>query len=266
MIDYACRDGEGIHSGRELITLRLHKIMPPCTMVQGGFLVGILDFLFPKRCCGCGRIGGYFCEECRGTIRFVRPDEAVCPVCQRFAVDGKTHANCSSKDTLDGLTSFFHYDRVVRGAVKTLKYRFVSDLAKEFVSLVPASLLRRVPVGRRKARVIPIPLHSSRARARGFNQAAVLGSLVAGRLHLSVRTDILYRTKHTVPQADTRSRHARLQNMANVFALREGKPAIRNRSFIVFDDVVTTGATLNEAASALKRAGARWVWGVTMAH
>lgn len=234
-------------------------------MVQGGFLVGILDVLYPKRCIGCGRMGGYVCPECRATMRVVRPEEAVCPVCQRFAIGGATHTQCRTNATLDGLTSFFHYDRVVRGAVKALKYRFVSDLARELVALVPQSSFKRIPINRRRVIVVPVPLHPARARERGFNQAAALGSVVARKLHLPMRTDILYRTKYSVPQADIKNRSARLHNVTNVFSVRR-LSSVRRKSVVVFDDVTTTGATLYEAATVLKRAGASWVWGVAMAH
>jgi ComF family protein len=152
---------------------------------------------------------------------------------------------------------------VVRGAIKVLKYRLVSDLAREFVGLVPTSFFKGIPVNRRRAMVVPVPLHPTRERERGFNQAVALGSIVARSLHLPLRTDILYRTKHTMPQADIKNRSARQQNIAGVFA---AKVSLRRKSVVVFDDVTTTRATLNEAAAALKRAGASWVWGVAMAH
>lgn len=227
--------------------------------------MGLLNFLFPKRCCGCSRLGAYVCQQCRTTLRVVAPGEAVCPVCQRFSEGGATHAQCRTNATLDGLTSFFHYDRVVAGAVKALKYRFVSDLSREFVALVPASSFKRIPINRRLAIVVPVPLHPARARERGFNQAAALGHVVARRLHLPMRTDILYRTKHSPPQADIKNRSARLQNVTNVFSVR-APVLVRRKRVVVFDDVTTTGATLAEAAAALKGAGASWVWGVTLAH
>lgn len=227
--------------------------------------MGLLDFLFPKRCCGCGRIGAYVCPECRAQVRSILPREAVCPVCQQLSLDGATHRQCRTKYTLDGLTSFFHYDRVVRGAVKALKYRFVFDLTHELVALVPQSSFTLVPVGRRRAVVVPIPLHPSRARERGFNQAAVLARAVAHKLHLPMRTDILYRTKYSLPQADIKNRNARLQNVTHVFSLR-APLLVRRKSVVVFDDVTTTGATLAAASAALKQAGASWVWGVTLAR
>lgn len=222
--------------------------------------MGILDFLFPKRCVGCGRVGSYFCESCRAKIRYVAVNESICPMCERPAIDGVTHPGCRTRYGLDGLTSFFRYDGPVRKAVKVLKYRLVSDVSAEFVGLVPASSLNDVP----KADCsIPIPLHPTRLRSRGFNQAEVLGKSVAARLNIPVRTDILRRVKITTPQVSMKTRDARLGNMKNVF---RAVKTIQNGDIILFDDVFTTGATMRSAANTLKRKGAKRVWAVTMAR
>ena len=221
--------------------------------------VGILDLLFPKRCVSCGRIGRYFCDSCRKGIRVINSYELICPECGRRALDGKTHPGCRSKYGLDGLTSFFHYSGPVREAVKTIKYRLVRDLASEFVSLVPDTF--GVTAG--DAIVIPVPLHTSRLRFRGFNQAEVIGEKLAERFGLIVCKKALYRIRKTEPQVSMRSRNERFGNMKNVFW---AGGTVKNKSIMLFDDVFTTGATMKSAAHALKRAGAKHVWAVTMAR
>lgn len=218
----------------------------------------ILDLIFPKRCLNCGRVGKYFCKNCVSTIRTIGINEAICPVCGRRAFGGMTHPRCKTKYSLDGLTSIFHYDGIVKEAVKTLKYRRVTDLAQEFVSLVPAiDVIDGI--------LVPIPLHFSRFRDRGFNQAEVLGRLLADRLHISIRTDILKRVIATPPQVEMKDRKERLKNMKNVFSILDSKFVIPD-SCILFDDVFTTGATMRAAGETLKRAGAKSVWAVTMAR
>ena len=222
--------------------------------------MNILDFFFPKRCVGCGRIGRYFCDDCRAKIRYIAANECICPMCGRLALDGATHPGCRTRYGLDGLTSFFHYNGPVRKAVKALKYRRVSDLASEFVSLIPTKLLSSNLLS---SLFIPVPLHTSRFRLRGFNQAEVLGRIVAGRLNIPVETDILRRVKMTDSQVDMKNRDERLKNMKNVF---QAVKTIQNKDIMLFDDVCTTGATMRSAANALKRAGAKRVWAVTMAR
>lgn len=210
----------------------------------------LLDFIFPKRCLGCGKIGRYFCDTCSKAIQIIADNEKICPMCGRLALDGITHPGCKTPYGLDGLTSFFHYEGIIQKAIKAIKYRFISDLASEFISLVPTN---QIPQGV----LIPIPLHPSRLRFRGFNQAEELGKFFG----LPMRTDLITRTKKTVPQVEMSDKKQRLENMKNVF-VAEGKVD----SVLLFDDVFTTGATMRAATMVLKRAGAKTVWGMTMAR
>jgi len=178
-----------------------------------------------------------------------------------------THPRCKTNYSLDGLTSIFRYDGIIKQAVKTLKYRRVTDLAKEFVSLIPVSFFNEVTKLRtNEASFFPIPLHPTRFRDRGFNQAEVLGRLLADRLHIPIRTDILKRVIKTTPQVEMKDRKERLKNMKNVFSIHNSKFVIPNSTIILFDDVFTTGATMRAAGETLKRAGAKSVWAVTMAR
>jgi ComF family protein len=252
-MDYACR------------SLQCYFSDP--SSLLGISTMSLLDVFFPKRCLGCGKFGQYFCLACQKNIRVVALNDRICPVCQKSAIDGATHPRCKTKYSLDGLVSFFHYDGIVRDAVKSLKYRFVSTVASEFVLLVPARLYKDIPFPLLKdaAWIVPIPLHPSRLRTRGFNQAAILASFVAQRLNISQPHDILKRVKKTVPQADLPRKGDRLKNMEHVFVLG-ALPVDTHIPILLFDDVFTTGATMQSAASVLKRAGYRCVWAVTMAR
>src|SRR4030042_2870162 len=153
----------------------------------------LLDVLFPRRCLGCGRIGKYFCNKCSLKIRTIKQNEAICPVCERPAIDGRTHPKCSGRYSADGLTGFFRYDGIIRKAVKAIKYRFISDLAEEFAGLLPLTsynfIKKNIPSG--NVIIVPIPLHVKRQRQRGFNQAELLARRVSPYLGIPVRTDIL---------------------------------------------------------------------------
>lgn len=257
-------------------TERLTSVdVPPCGTPQFSsmynidtwrFFVGILDFLFPKRCVGCGRIGRYFCADCEGRLHVIGQHEDICPVCERPAIDGATHPRCRTRYGIDGLTSIFRYDTVARNAVKTLKYRLVFDLVNEFVTVIPTPQIEKVYahiIYPNHTMLIPIPLHLSRLKFRGFNQAEKLGESVAKRLGLPMRIDILKRDVYTAPQVEVKSKVARLGNMKHVF---HAVVTVRDRYIILFDDVFTTGATMRSATETLKRAGAAWVWAVTMAR
>lgn len=119
--------------------------------------------------------------------------------------------------------------------------------------------------------LVPVPLHPSRRRARGFNQAEALArglsrkaGTLAGGWAPRVETRCLVRTRATVPQTGL-SLKARRENVRGVFRVTSPE-IVRGRVVVLVDDVMTTGATLSSCASALKRAGARQVFGVTLAR
>lgn len=229
--------------------------------------MSLLDLFYPKRCVGCGRLGRYICVFCQKLVIPIASNECICPMCNRKAIAGVTHPGCHSRYSLDGLTSFFYYHDVVRKAIKTIKYRFVSDLASEFVHLVPfAAYEVRSAMGDPQSFLVPMPLHDSRLRFRGFNQAEKLGEYVAARLNISLKTGILRRARETGSQVEMKSSEDRLKNMKHVFSVQNSASFSIHDSILLFDDVFTTGATMREAANVLKRAGARFVWGVTMAR
>lgn len=171
-------------------------------------------------------------------------------MCGRLALDGITHPQCRTRYGIDRMTSFFHYGGPVQKAIKSLKYRLVSDLAGELMGLVKGPDLKGY-FG------VPIPLHPNKFRERGFNQAEILVSF----LNIPTRTDILTRTKETRPQAEIKNRTERIENMKKSFKSKQTTGRI-----ILFDDVATTRATLQNAAYALKKSGASYIWAITVAR
>ncbi|MCL4360400.1 hypothetical protein M1555_04090 [Patescibacteria group bacterium] len=178
-----------------------------------------------------------------------------------------THPVCKTRYTVDGLISFFHYTGVIKKAVKAIKYRLVSDLARELIELIPPqSLSSAMKHCDSEAMLVPIPLHPSRYRERGFNQAEILGNLIAAKLRIHTRTDMLKRMQKTTPQVGMKDRKKRLENMRGVFTTPSNLQVFQSLNLFVFDDVFTTGATMRSAVSALKRAGFRHVWAVSLAR
>lgn len=227
----------------------------------------ILDLLFPRRCIGCESFGRYFCDKCRSSIRTSELSEAICPVCEKPAIDGATHPRCKTRYCLDGLISFFRYNGIIRQATKAVKYRLVTDLVDEFIGLVSLRVFNNVTIQQFNNLVlVPIPLYPSRFRQRGFNQAEVLGRALSKKLRIPIRTDILRRVRKTTPQVDMKDRDERLKNVKNVFSVSPNILISQSLNIFLFDDVFTTGATMRSAALTLKHAGAKIVWGITMAR
>jgi len=182
-----------------------------------------------------------------------------------------THPGCKTRYSLDGLTSFFRYDGMVKKAIKTVKYRFAYDVVGELVDCIPDESLdffRTSYIVNHTSMIIPIPLHPFRYRYRGFNQAEVIAHALAKRLDIPVRSGFLMRTKKTIPQVDMKDRNKRLSNMKDVFTVKSDSSTrqYNDTAILLVDDVFTTGATLRSAASVLKHNGAKFVWGMTVAQ
>lgn len=228
----------------------------------------ILDFFFPKRCVSCGRLGNYLCSTCLKGIHFV--GEEICPVCERAAIGGATHPGCQTKYSLDGLTSICVYDGPIKKAIKRLKYRpWMTDLGETLARLIFTHLQENISVNQflnTKPTLVPVPLHSSRERQRGFNQSALLGKLVAREFNLGFIPNFLIRTKQTRPQVELKGKD-RLENIRDAFDVnRQSAISLQPSAILLIDDVWTTGATLRACTNVLKRAGASKVWALTLAR
>ncbi len=219
----------------------------------------LLDFIFPKTCVSCGKIGSYICRKCFSKIEFV--GNPVCPECQRQAIGGKTHPGCKRKYGLDGLVVATKYKGPVRAAIQKVKYRFVWDIHKVLVDLVADSIWRySLP---KNVVLTSIPLFVQRKRWRGFNQAELLARDLAKRFGEKYQSDLLVRVVDTKTQVGL-SREERKVNIKGAFKISQNSN-VKSQNFIIVDDVYTTGATMKEACKVLKRAGAGEVWAMAVA-
>lgn len=170
---------------------------------------------------------------------------------------------------MDGLTAVFAYQGLIKKAIKKLKYRFVSDIAEDLVEAFLSFCGENksfVHFCQKRPLLSPVPLHPRRERWRGFNQAKLLGGMIAANLDLDFQSDLLLRIKNTKPQTKLKKKE-RGENIKGAFALREDSSfMIQDLEFILFDDIWTSGATLKEAARVLKRNGVKRVWGLTLAR
>lgn len=230
--------------------------------------MGILDFFFPRKCLGCGRVGAYFCGNCLNFLSLER--QRICPVCERPAVGGQTHPGCLTNSSLNGLTAVFVYRGLVKSAIVKLKYRFVSDLAKDLVEAFLSFCGEDESFVRfcreQNVCLVPIPLHPRRHRWRGFNQSELLGRMITENLGINFCSDLLQRTRNTTPQTKLKEKE-RKKNIKGAFIINpNSKFIIHDSALMLFDDVWTTGATLKEAGRVLKQKGAKNVWGLTLAR
>lgn len=201
-----------------------------------------LDLLFPPRCAGCQRVDAIWCGECQQLL------DAIPFPARQTGAQGPFAALASSGD----------HEGLLRQALLALKYENATTLAW--------------PLGRRLAALVdslqwkpdflvPVPLHPSRERERGYNQAWLMGQALAQQLRIPLAGDALYRTGNTRAQVGL-TRRQRAENVSKAFTVNASR--VRGRDLLLVDDVYTTGATLGECARALSAEGARSVYGLTL--
>lgn len=188
-----------------------------------------------------------------------------CPHCERrLPITGELAGECRNSLRLRRFFSGNTYSNpLLRAAVDGLKFHGIRDAAEHLGGLMAYAILAGTSGTRMlDTAVVPVPLHASRLRERGFNQSELLATSLAPALRLRILHGVLVRREKTRQQARL-ERDARSENVRNAF---QATQPIHFSRIILVDDVATTGATLREAARALRRSGAREVWGVVAAQ
>jgi ComF family protein len=212
------------------------------------------DSLFPARCLHCNRDGELLCDPCLAEAIRLTSDGS-CRMCA-LPTHGKTLCGSGSSDPppVSSLVAAFAFDGAIRSAVHSLKFeglRAISPILSEEMASRWGGRRRTPNV------VVPIPLHRSRLRSRGYNQAELLAGPVATRLEVPLRTDLLGRVVDSPSQAEAKDETERARRVPGIFAADAG---VTGQHILLIDDVTTTRSTINSAASALLDAGA---WGVS---
>jgi ComF family protein len=176
--------------------------------------------------------------------------------------DGAICADCArNRASWDRARAVLRYDKCSRRLVLSLKHGDHTHLAPalgRWMQRAGGDVLAEVDA------LIPVPLHWTRLFARRYNQAALLANAIRAAGGPSVLADGLIRRRRT-PSQGRLSPAARARNVRAAFAVR--RPAeIRGKRVVVIDDVLTTGATAEECARVLRRAGAAWVGVLTLAR
>lgn len=159
------------------------------------------------------------------------------------------------------------YEDALRGLVHLLKYQGVQTAARPLGRKLAETIRRMMSEFPGEFLAVPVPLHRQRRRSRGFNQAELLARTALRELRdarLTLTTRALVRTRFTESQTGF-TRQQRRENLRGAFAI--GDPAeVKGRNLLLVDDVLTTGATADECARILLRAGAKQVLVATVAR
>lgn len=183
--------------------------------------MSLVDWIYPRKCVGCGVRGEYVCKECERVV--------------------------------DVRGGSLRYSRVVRKLIKEIKYRGTWDMVKALVNLWE----KRVGMRGERGIVTCVPMWEPKRKLRGYNQAELIARELAKRWGTPYK-ELLVRTRETKPMygLDRKIRKLNVQNAFSITTNNQGS-IINNSTVILVDDVWTSGATMNECARILSQAGWR---------
>jgi ComF family protein len=222
---------------------------------------GILDFIFPPLCLGCGEYTespDSLCESCQNRVE--RYEFPLCLTCGSVISERNRCVDCADQSFL--LFSYGNYRDPLKQVIIHFKFKGITTpalfVAREAFLRFGSSIQSLDCDG-----LVPIPLYASREYGRGYNQAKLYAERLSELLALPVFDDILWRVRKRKPQASLRA-FQRAGNIKDVFVAEAGDTTAKR--VILVDDVVTSGATVREAKRSLEVAGFVVPAVISMAH
>ncbi|MBI3638586.1 ComF family protein [Candidatus Wolfebacteria bacterium] len=211
----------------------------------------------------------FLCEECLLSIKL--NNSLFCPVCRARIPEFEKICHFNSKYLLAAATNY--NDPVIQNLIHYFKYKgfeniapFLSEVLIKYTESVIRNLKPARPAGGLEIRnflIIPIPLHPSRQRERGFNQSELLAKNIAVYYSIPLINN-LKRIRKNEHQVSLKDYGKRIKNIAGCFSIKNPEE-IAGKNIILIDDVFTSGATMNEAVEILKSAGARKIIALVLA-
>ncbi|MCQ2741532.1 MAG: ComF family protein [Alphaproteobacteria bacterium] len=232
----------------------------------------LLDLILPPRCLLCGSVMTEekgLCDECIKKIDFI--NGPICYECGQPLTDslsnGRKHLLCGSclkphKKIFKISRSACVYDEVSKKLILDFKFYDKTDLASFLAKMMYVSgkdiFSEGVDV------IVPVPLHYTRLLKRKYNQSALLAKQLGKLTQTEVDCATLVKRYRTKPQVEC-SGEERLKNVRGAFQLKDLEK-FRNKRILLIDDVLTTGSTLKECASVLKKAHPKSICSLTVAR
>ena len=223
--------------------------------ISWGFLHKALGFIFPPKCIFCGKIMPPnadidICEGCFGSIPFAEEIMLRQPVEERM------------RDGCDEIICICRYEGIIKDSLIRCKFYNKPSYCRTFGRLM-AEKAKKVLDAQRFDMIAAIPLHKDRENERGYNQSFLISKELSRRTGIPEMSRLLSRVRRTDSQS-LLAKNERLINVKDAFRVNDGGK-IKGKTIILIDDIMTTGATLNECGRVLKEAGAEKVAGAVLA-
>lgn len=240
-------------------------------MIINEVLNNISDIIFPPQCISCAAIlqsltERVFCSSCREKIKFLTG--SLCPICGIifFNSPSANHlcGNClEKKPYFSSARAVAGYETIILNAIHRFKYGRDLSTGALLASLMADFSFPDLDF-KDYSLIIPVPLHIKKLRKRGFNQAIILADAIGKKWQIPVNFSLLKRCKFTLSQTGL-DKKERERNIKRAFEVTD-RGKIAGINIILVDDVYTTGATLNECAKILTKAGVQKVAVLTLAR
>jgi len=221
--------------------------------IAKSILEPFIKFVYPPICLACGgnlqENERLVCESCWQSIETVHAED-------------ESYQQFLAKLTSDGIISrliapfYFEKEGKLQSIIHGLKYQGYTSLGVKAGYKI-GKLIEATDNLPKADALLPVPLHPLKKRERGYNQSELICQGIEEVTGIPVRTDLLRRTKYTVSQTQL-SFEERKENVGDAFEINEKRrEGITGKSFILVDDVITTGSTINACARELSNAGAK---------
>lgn len=212
------------------------------------FLDCVLNLIFPPVCGICLKnTGNYLCEDCSKLISFKSLNKI----------------DMYNDKYFEKHLYIFEYEGIIRQRILDYKFKDKSYLYKSFAKMIldnkeNINFIKNYDI------LVPVPIHKKRKMSRGYNQSELIARALAYEIKdIRLENNILIKTKNIVAQSSL-NKSERENNIKNVYKIKS-EEKILNKKVLLFDDIYTTGSTVNECSKILKEAGAQEVSVITIA-
>ena len=227
----------------------------------------IINFIFPLRCVVCDGLDNnrLLCIHCAQNINFITDPCKYCgyQLTGENELESNVCANCiRNPPNFSSLRSVMFYNDNSKSIVRKFKFNDGLHAAKfysEWLVKLGHDLFSMIDI------ILPVPLHRFRLFSRGYNQSSLLANFISRETNIKVDHLSLFKKRNTKSQSQSSTVIKRLNNMNNVFAVKNSNN-IKNQNILLVDDVVTTGATIHACSNVLLENGAKSVHAITIAR
>ena len=200
-------------------------------------MLNLLKLIYPDVCAFCNKIQKEsLCKKCEEKIKKYKKDIVI----------------RSKNNYFEELISIFKYEGLIREKIIQYKFQDKSYIYNTFAKIIlknekVCGLLKKYDI------IIPVPIHRKRKLQRGYNQTQLIAKEIAKNIDIKLCDDVLVKSKNTIAQSKL-NKNKRKQNIKNAFKVLNLEK-IQGKNILLFDDIFTTGSTVNECARVLIEQG-----------